>query len=97
MGPAVQGQHTRRSAESDHWGGDDPPPVWVNFDGTPLLVGEIKIEATLLLGDLHVNPPSRRIELSLGFQRIESRPERRWRWGAAGRWIIAAPQPRPEI
>src|SRR5262249_19287299 len=37
-----------------------------------------------------------RIELGLGFQRIESRPELRWRWGSAGRFVITAPQPRPE-
>jgi hypothetical protein len=39
-------------------------------------VGEIEIEATVLLGDAHVNRLPRRIELSLGFQPIESRPDR---------------------
>jgi hypothetical protein len=61
-----------------------------------MLVGEIQIKAAVLLGAPHVNTAPRRIELSLGFERIKSRPERRWRWGSACRVVVAAPEPRPE-
>ena len=61
-----------------------------------MLVGEIQIEPAVLLGDTYVNSAPGRIELGLGFQRIEGGPELRWRWGSAGRFLITAPQPRPE-
>jgi hypothetical protein len=77
-------------------GGDDPPPVGPDFDGTPMRVGDIQIEATVLFRDAHVNRPPRRIELGLGFQPIKSRPERGWRWSAAGGFVMTAPEPRPE-
>jgi hypothetical protein len=43
-----------------------------------MLVGEIQIEAAVLLGDPHVNSAPRRIEQGSGFECIENRPEHRW-------------------
>jgi hypothetical protein len=49
------------------------PAALRNLDRAPALVGEIQIEATVL-GDAHVDGAPRHIELSPGFERIESRP-----------------------
>ena len=61
-----------------------------------MLVGQIQIDATSMLRDAHVNGPLRAIELSAGFEQIESRPDRLAARGVAGGFVVPTPQPGPK-
>lgn len=55
---------------------DDLPSRWPNFDGTPMLVGEIEIDVTCLLGDADMDRALGGIELRARLEQIELAADR---------------------
>jgi hypothetical protein len=49
--------------------------VGSDFNASPLVVGEIKIDAASMLGYTNVDRSSRSVKLSSGFQMIDGRPD----------------------
>ena len=57
--------------EADRRTSDDPPSVGSNLDGTPVLIGEIEIDVSSMLGDADVDSALGSIKLCSRFQQIE--------------------------
>ncbi len=50
-------------------------PSGPNFDRTPLLVGEVQIDAAFVLGDADVDRAFRRVKLGARFEQIDDGPD----------------------
>ena len=70
-----------------------PPAVRSDFDGTPVLVGEIKIDASGMLGDADVDGALGSVKLRPRLEQIEFRGDRVPAQGASRGLIVAATQP----
>src|SRR5262249_30556863 len=66
-----QRQHPSRAAEADRRTSDRPPSVGSDLDGTPMLIGEIEIDVSSMLGDADVDRALESIKLRPRFQQIE--------------------------
>ena len=72
------------------------PTIGANRNGTPMLVGKIKIEPAGMLSDADTDRPLGTIKLRARFEQIERRCDhRRARCGAA-RLVVATPHPSSE-
>src|SRR5262245_28987576 len=64
-----------------------------DFDATPVLVGKIKIDVTLMLGDADMDRPLRRVKLRPRLEQIELRGDRLPVQGASRGLVVVATQP----
>ncbi len=72
---------------------DYPPAIGSDFDGTPVIVGEIKIDATRILGEADMDGALRSVKLRARLEQIEFRGNRLPGQGASRDLEIAATQP----
>jgi hypothetical protein len=56
-------QHASGATESDRWRGHDLPSVRPYLDGSPLRIGKVEIDATVMFGDPDVNRAFRAVKL----------------------------------
>jgi hypothetical protein len=63
-----QRQHTRGSTEADRGRSKHLPAIGSDLNGTPTLVGKIKIEAAGMLSDADVDYPLGAIKLRARFE-----------------------------
>jgi hypothetical protein len=56
-------QHAGSPPKPHRWTRDDFPAVWSNLDRAPALVGKIKIDESILLGDAQENRSLRSVKL----------------------------------
>ena len=82
------GRRKRTGGLSDH-----APSVGPDLDRTPGSIGEIEIDAAVVLGDADMDRPLGTIELRPRLEQIERRRERCCARGVPGRLVVAAPQP----
>src|SRR5262249_21411465 len=75
---------------------DDTPSLGRNLYGTPMLIGEIEIDVSGMLGDADVDRVLGSIKLRPRFQQIECGTDFRRARGLPGRLVIATPQPCPK-
>jgi hypothetical protein len=70
-----------------------PPAVGSDFDGTPMVVGEIKKDVAVVLGDADVDGALGGVKLRPRLEQIELRPDRMRAQRAARGIVIAATEP----
>ena len=88
-----KGQQAGRAAEAHGRAADDAPPVRPNFDGAPMLVGEIKKDVAVVLGDADVNRALGAVELRPRLEQVEGRIHAICARGIPRCLVILAPQP----
>jgi hypothetical protein len=66
-------QEASLAVEAHRRAADYPPAVGSEFDGTPVIIGEIKIDATRILGEADMDGALRRLKLRPRFEQIELR------------------------
>src|SRR5262249_3102939 len=86
-------QHAGWAAKAHRRASVHPPFARSDFDSTPVLVGEIKINASSMLGDADVDGTLGRIKLRPCLKQIELRGDRLRAQRAPGRLVILATQP----
>ena len=85
-----------RPAEAHGRTFNDPPSVRSDIDGAPVLIGEIEVDVSGMLGGADVDCPFRAVELRPRFEQVERRPDLRCARGLPGRLVIATAQPGPK-
>ena len=78
------------------WAFDDLPPIRSDVDGAPVLIGEIEIDVSGMLGCTDMNGALWPVELRPGFQEIQRRADGRCARGLPSRLVMAAAQPAAE-
>jgi hypothetical protein len=71
--------------------------VGSDFNASPLVVGEIKIDAASMLGDTNVDRSFRSVKLSSGFQMIDGHPDYVRAEGVASRLVMLTSQPGSKV
>src|SRR5262249_30492370 len=88
-----QRQHPGWPAEMDRRTFDDQPSVGSDLDGAPMLISEIEINVSSMLGDADVDSALGSIELRPRFQQIECRTDFSCARGLPSLLVIPTPQP----
>jgi hypothetical protein len=86
-------QEASLAVEAHRRAADYPPAIGSDFDGTPAIVGEIKIDATRILGEADMDGALRSVKLRARLEQIEFRGNRLPGQGASRGLEIAATQP----
>ena len=66
-----QRQHPGGPAEAHRRAFDDPPSVRSDVDGAPVLIGEIEVDVSGMLGGADVDCPFGAVELRPRFEQVE--------------------------
>src|SRR5262245_56062622 len=85
-------QQSGRSAKANGRPINDPPAARCDLDGLPVRIGEVEVEAALVLGDAQIDRPFWRIELGARFELIKRHLDDQGAWSGAGRLVAGAPQ-----
>ena len=72
------------------------PAIGANRNGTPVLIGKIKIEAAHMLSDADIDRPLGTIKLRARFEQIERRPDHGPARCGPSRLVVASAQPGSE-
>src|SRR5438094_10111332 len=85
-------QQPGRSAKANGWLVNDTPAARRDLDRLPVRIGEVEVEAALVLGDAQVDRSLWRIELGPRFQLIKCHLDGQGARGSAGCFVVRTPQ-----